>query len=99
MKEGNFVDNEARVRATYGQYIEYFLVNDVDGINSLVDYPIIYISDGHCVSLDAYPVIPDDMRKEKGWDTAIEVSTTVHGVNKTKAHVITTATQIRKDKV
>jgi len=52
------VDNEARVRATYGQYIEYFLVNDVDGINSLVDYPIIYISDGHCVSLDAYPVIP-----------------------------------------
>jgi|TARA_B100002003_G_scaffold41192_1_gene36697 hypothetical protein len=52
-----------------------------------------------CVSLDVYPVIPDDMRKEKGCDTSIEVSTTVHGVNKTKAHVITTATQIRKDKV
>ncbi len=41
------MDNEAKVLATYGQYIEYFLVNDVDGINSLVDYPIIYISDGH----------------------------------------------------
>ena len=38
------------------------------------------------------------MRKEKGWDTSIDVSTTVQGVNKMKAHVITTATRIRKDK-
>ena len=92
------VDNEAEVLATYGQYIEYFLANDVDGISSLVDYSITYISDGHCVSLDSYPVMPDDMRKKKGWDTSIDVSTTVQGVNKTKAHVITTATRIRKDK-
>ena len=60
------VDNEAEVLATYGQYIEYFLANDIDGINLLVDYPITYISDYHCVSFVAYPVIPDDMRKEKG---------------------------------
>ena len=92
------MDNETEVLATYEQYIKYFLANDVDGINSLVDYPITYIADGHCVALDTYPVIPDDMRKEKSWDTSIDVSATVHGLNKTKAHVITTATRIRKDK-
>jgi len=59
------LDNETEVLATYEQYIKYFLANDVDGINSLVDYPITYIADGHCVSLDTYPVIPDDRRIEK----------------------------------
>ena len=79
------MDNETEVLATYEQYIKYFLANDVDGINSLVDYPITYISDGHCDSLDAYPSTPDDVRKKKGRDASIDVSTTVRGVNKTKA--------------
>ena len=75
------MDNETEVLATYEQYIKYFLANDVDGINSLVDYPITYVSDNHCASLDAWPVMPVDLRKEKDWNTFIDVSTTDHGIN------------------
>lgn len=92
------MSNEADVLQTYEKYIDYFLSNDIAGVNSLVEFPITYISDGHCLWLDAFPVTPDAIRKEKGWDTTIDVNTLVHGVSATKAHVISTGTRIREDK-
>ena len=51
-------DNEKDVLKVYEEYLAYFLDNDMDGINSLVKFPITYIADGEIKSLDAFPVTP-----------------------------------------
>ena len=53
--------HEKEVLETYEQYLAYFLDNDMDGINSLVKFPITYIADGECKSLDEFPVKPKEM--------------------------------------
>ena len=53
--------NEKELLKTYEQYLAYFLDNDMDGINSLVKFPITYIADGESKSLDAFPIKPKEM--------------------------------------
>ena len=89
---------EKEVLKAYEQYLAYFLDNDMDGINSLVKFPITYIADGESKSLDAFPVTPKEMMENKQWDTTIDTETYVHGTNSTKGHVIISGTRIRKDK-
>ena len=91
-------NNEKEVLKAYEQYLAYFLDNDMDGINSLVKFPITYIADGESKSLDAFPVTPKEMMENKQWDTTIDTDTYVHGTNSTKGHVISSGTRIRKDK-
>ena len=91
-------NNDNEVLVTYEQYLAYFLDNDMDGINSLVKFPITYIADGESKSLDAFPVTPKEMMENKKWDTTIDTETYVHGTNSTKGHVISSGTRIRKDK-
>ena len=90
--------NEKEVLKTYEQYLAYFLDNDMDGINSLVKFPITYIADGESKSLDAFPIKPKEMMESKQWDTTIDTNTYTHGVNSKKGHVISSGTRIRKDK-
>ena len=90
--------HEKEVLETYEQYLAYFLDNDMDGINSVVKFPITYIADGECKSLDAFPVKPKEMMENKQWDTTIDTETYVHGVNFKEGHVISSGTRIRKDK-
>ena len=89
---------EEEVLKAYEQYLVYFLDNDMDGINSLVKFPITYIADGESKSLDAFPVTPKEMMENKQWDTTIDIETYVHGTNSSKGHVISSGTRIRKDK-
>ena len=89
---------EKEVLKAYEQYLAYFLDNDMDGINSLVKFPITYIADGESKSLDAFPVTPKEMMENKKWDTTIDTDIYVHGTNSTKGHVISSGTRIRKDK-
>ena len=91
-------NNDNEVLVAYEQYLAYFLDNDMDGINSLVKFPITYIADGESKSLDAFPVTPKEMMENKQWDTTIDTDTHVHGTNSTKGHVISSGTRIRKDK-
>ena len=70
----------------------------MDGINSLVKFPITYIANGECKSLDAFPVKPKEMMEKKQWDTTINTNTYTHGVNCEKGHVISNGTRIRKYK-
>ena len=37
---------EKEVLKAYNNYLAYFLENDMEGINSLVKFPITYIADG-----------------------------------------------------
>ena len=91
-------NNEIEVLKAYEQYLAYFLDNNMNGINSLVKFPITYIADGESKSLDAFPVTPKEMMENKQWDTTINTETYVHGVNSKKGHVISSGTRIRKDK-
>ena len=91
-------NNEKEVLKAYEKYLEYFLDNDMYGINSIVKFPITYIADGECKSLDTFPVKPKEMMDSKQWDTTIDINTYTHGTNSTKGHVISSGTRIRKDK-
>ena len=89
---------EKEVLKTYEQYLTYFLDNDMNGINSLVRFPITYIADGESKLLNAFPVTPKQMKENKQWDTTINNETYVLGTNSTKGHVISSGTRIRSDK-
>jgi len=91
-------NNEKEVLKAYEQYLAYFLDNDMNGINSLVNFPITYIADGESKSLDAFPVTPKEMMESKQWDSTIDTETYVHGINSNKGHVISSVSRIRKDK-
>ena len=91
-------NNEKEVLKAYEEYLAYFLNNDMDGVNSLVKFPITSIADGESKLLDAFPVTPKEMMENKQWDTTINTETYVHGVNSKKGHVISSGTRIRKDK-
>ena len=91
-------NNEKEVLKAYEKYLVCFLNNDMDGINSLVKFPITYIADGECKSLNTFPVKPKEMMDSKQWDTTIDTNTYTHGVNSEKGHVISSGTRIRKDK-
>ena len=91
-------NNEKEVLKAYEKYLVYFLNNDMDGINSIVKFPITYIADGECKSLNTFPVKPKEMMDSKQWDTTIDINTYTHGTNSTKGHVISSGTRIRKDK-
>ena len=91
-------NNEKEVLKAYEKYLVYFLNNDMDGINSIVKFPITYIADGECKSLDTFPVKPKEMMDSKQWVTTIDTNTFTHGTNSTKGHVISSGTRIRKDK-
>ena len=58
-------NNEKEVLKVYDKYLAYFLNKDMDGINSLVKFPITYIADGECKSLNAFPVKPKEMIENK----------------------------------
>ena len=90
--------NEKELLKTYEQYLAYFLDSDMNGINSLVKFPITYIADGECKLLDTFPVTPKEMMENKQWDTTVDTETYVHGTNSSKGHVISSGTRIRKDK-
>ena len=91
-------NNEKEVLKAYEEYLAYFLNNDMDGVNSLVKFPITSIADGESKLLDAFPVTPKEMMENKQWDTTIDTETYVHGVNSKKGNVISSGTRIRKDK-
>ena len=74
-------NNEKEVLKAYEEYLAYFLNNDMDGVNSLVKFPITSIADGESKLLDTFPVTPKEMMENKQWDTTIDTETYVHGVN------------------
>ena len=89
---------EKDVLFTYEKFIKFFFKNDMKCINSLVKYPITYISDGKSELLDTFYLTPKEMMENKEWHTSIDIKTAVHGVSKTKAHLISSGIRIRKDK-
>ena len=51
---------EQDVLDTFENYLNAFLKSDLNLINSFIEYPITYISDGDEVTLNEFPVNPKE---------------------------------------
>ena len=66
---------EQDVLDTFENYLNAFLKSDLNLINSFIEYPITYISDGDVVTLNKFPVNPKEWAEKKGWYTTINIKT------------------------
>lgn len=93
-----FEDLKDEVTNTYMKYyVEGFKSNDVSLIDKMVQYPIAYIKDGKVELCDSYPINPEKLKKEKGWDHSIEWKFEVTAVNSKEAHAVASAVRCKKD--
>ena len=66
---------EQDVLDTFENYLNAFLKSDLNLINSFIEYPITYISDGDVVTLNEFPVNPKELTEKKGWHKTINIKT------------------------
>ena len=66
---------EQDVLDTFENYLNSFLKSDLNLINSFIEYPITYISDGDVVTLNEFPVNLKEWAEKKGWHTTINIKT------------------------
>ena len=66
---------EQDVLDTFESYLNAFLKSDLNLINSFIEYPITYISDGDVVTLNEFQVNPKEWAEKKGWHTTINIKT------------------------
>ena len=89
---------EQDVLDTFENYLNAFLKSDLNLINSFIEYPITYISDGDVVTLNKFPVNPKEWAEKKGWHTTIDIKTEVHGYNGKTANIISSGKRVKKDR-
>jgi len=78
-------------------YVEGFKKNDISLIDKMIKYPLTYIKDGSATMCESYPINPQKLKDEKGWDHSTDWSFEVTAVNEREAHAIASATRCRKD--
>ena len=83
---------EQDVLDTFENYLNAFLKSDLNLINSFIEYPKTYISDGDVVTLNEFPVNP------KEWHTTIDIKTEIHGYNGKTTNIISSGERIKKDR-
>ena len=83
---------------TFENYLNAFLKSDLNLINSFIEYPITYISDGDVVTLNEFPVNPKEWAEKKGWHTTIDIKTEVHGYNGKTANIISSGKRVKKNR-
>ncbi len=82
----------------YERYLQAFLTDDIETINSLVSYPLAYVGEGVVTLIDEFPVRPSVLREKTGWSDTINMSYKVVGISDTKAHLILeSGTRVRDD--
>lgn len=89
---------EKEVLAAYEQYLEAFMADDMETINSLISFPLAHIGEGTVMLLDTFPLRPADLMAQTGWHDTRDMQYDVVGITPTKAHVVLRAgTRVRKD--
>ena len=78
---------EQDVLDTFENYLNAFLKSDLNLINSFIEYPITYISDGDVVTLNEFPVNPKEWAEKKGWH------------NGKTANIISSGKRVKKDRI
>ena len=78
-------------------YVAGFKSNDVALIDKMVRYPITYIKDGEVTVCDEYPIDPQKLKQEKGWDHSTDWKFDITAVNDIEAHAVASAVRRRAD--
>jgi len=87
------------IAEAYQLYLNAFMSDDIDTINSLVSYPLAYIGDGKVSMYETFPVQPSELRKQTGWNDTLNMRYKVVGISETKAHLILeSGTRVRDDR-
>jgi hypothetical protein len=93
-----FEELRSEVHETYMKnYVAGFKSNDVSLIDRMVQYPIAYIKDGSVTMCDSYPIDPQSLKEEKGWDHSIDWKFEVTAANDSEAHAVASAVRCSKD--
>ena len=82
---------------TYQIYIDGFKSNDMKLIDSIVQYPIAFLSNGTVKMLNQYPVNPEKLKVEKGWDHSRDWTFDIQAINDYQAHAAASAVRCRAD--
>jgi hypothetical protein len=86
------------VTRTYMKYyVEGFKSNDISLIDEIIEYPIAYIKNGKVEVCNAYPINPEELKKQKGWDHSIDWKFEVTAANDKEAHAVASAIRCRED--
>ena len=90
--------DKAEILAVYQGTLDAFLANDVETMNTFLQYPLAHIGAGKITMVDAYPVQPAALMASKGWHSTKDVEYEVVFASADKAHlVLRNAVRIRKD--
>ena len=94
----NFDELKEVVKNTYmANYVQGFKNNDVSLIDAIVKYPVAYIKEGSVEMFESYPINPQILKEEIGWDHSIDWNFEVTAVNDREAHAVASAIRCRKD--
>lgn len=72
----------------YQKYLDAFVSENIDAINSCVEFPLTYIGDGEVLTLDQFPISPAEMKAAKGWATSENFEIDIVAHSATKAHIL-----------
>jgi len=82
----------------YQTYIQAFMSDDMDTINTLVSYPLAYVGEGVVTMLNEFPIRPSALMTQTGWSDTLHLEYEVVGVTEMKAHLILrSGTRVRQD--
>lgn len=86
------------VRDVYmNYYVPGFSNNDMTMINKVVKYPIVHIQNGTLSMHDTYPIDPQQLMIEKGWDHTSDWKFEVKAANEKQAHAVASSIRRRAD--
>lgn len=86
------------VLATYAAYLKAFLSNDMETLNSMMQYPLAHIGNGKVRMYDRFPFDPADVMAAKQMVNTIDTEYEVVSLTARKAHLILhSGTRVRKD--
>ena len=80
--------DRADVLKSYEGYLKAFANNDLEAINSYIQYPLAYIGAKTVTLLDSFPIDPAEMKKIKGWEKSEAIEIDIVAVGQNKAHVL-----------
>jgi hypothetical protein len=81
----------------YDIYIEGFKSNDMELINSIINFPIAILKDGEITMLNHYPINPKQLKIEKKWDHSTDWKFEITAINENNAHINASAIRRKVD--
>ncbi len=86
------------VLATYAAYLKAFLSNDVQTLDTMMQYPLAHIGNGKVRMYDAFPFNPAEVMASKQMVNTIDTDYEVVAITAKKAHLILrSGTRVKAD--